>query len=68
MKVAGFEQISDNKSKRRRTGTRNADGIVYSSPSMMEDITDDESLTQAPDVASLPGILKASYGMHAVHW
>lgn len=68
MASINLEQISDNKWKLRRTGNMKVDGIVYSSPLMIEDIKKDEALTQVANVASLPGILKASYGMPDIHW
>ena len=46
----------------------NVPGIIYSSPSMMEDIRNDQSLQQVVNVAMLPGIVKASLAMPDIHW
>lgn len=46
----------------------NVPGIIYSSPSMMEDIRNDQSLQQVVNVAMLPGIVKASMAMPDIHW
>lgn len=46
----------------------NVPGIIYSSPSMMEDIRQDQSLQQVVNVAMLPGIVKASMAMPDIHW
>ncbi len=46
----------------------NVPGIIYSSPSMMNDIRNDQSLQQVVNVAMLPGIVKASLAMPDIHW
>lgn len=46
----------------------NVPGIIYSSPSMMEEIRNDQSLQQVVNVAMLPGIVKASMAMPDIHW
>lgn len=46
----------------------NVPGIIYSSPSMMEDIRSDQSLQQVVNVAMLPGIVRASMAMPDIHW
>ncbi len=43
-------------------------GIIYSSPSMMEEIRNDQALQQVVNVAMLPGIVKASMAMPDIHW
>ena len=42
-------------------------GIIYSSDSMMETLKDDPALEQVINVASLPGIIKASIAMPDIH-
>lgn len=49
-------------------GRMNVPGIIYSSPSMMEEIRNDQSLQQVVNVAMLPGIVKASMAMPDIHW
>ncbi len=46
----------------------NVPGIIYSSPAMMEDIRNDQSLQQVVNVAMLPGIVRASMAMPDIHW
>ena len=46
----------------------NVPGLIYSSPAMMEDIRNDQSLQQVVNVAMLPGIVKASMAMPDIHW
>lgn len=46
----------------------NVPGIIYSSPSMMEEIKNDQALQQVVNVAMLPGIVKASLAMPDIHW
>lgn len=43
-------------------------GIVYATEDLLADIEADESLQQVANVASLPGIVGASYAMPDVHW
>ncbi|MEW6059028.1 MAG: RtcB family protein [Actinomycetota bacterium] len=42
-------------------------GVVFASPTLLPDILRDESLQQVANVASLPGIVLASYAMPDVH-
>ncbi len=44
------------------------DGIVYSSPEMIEDLRGDPALEQVANVAHLPGIVGASLAMPDIHW
>lgn len=43
------------------------DGIVYASKKMLDDILKDKSLAQVINVATLPGIVKASMAMPDIH-
>jgi tRNA-splicing ligase RtcB len=43
-------------------------GIIYSSPELLPDLTADKSAAQVANVATLPGIVAASYAMPDVHW
>ena len=43
-------------------------GIVYVSRSLMPQEQGDKSLSQVANVATLPGIVRASYAMPDVHW
>jgi len=44
------------------------DGIVYADRRLFEALQDDECLNQVANVASLPGIVSASYAMPDIHW
>lgn len=46
----------------------NVPGLVYSSPSLIEHVADDNALQQVVNVATLPGIVKASIAMPDIHW
>ena len=43
-------------------------GVVYADEDMLEKISEDRSLYQVINVASLPGIVKASIAMPDIHW
>ncbi len=43
-------------------------GIVYVDEKLLKDIVRDRALEQVANVACLPGIVKASFGMPDIHW
>ncbi|SBT41142.1 RtcB family protein [Micromonospora auratinigra] len=43
-------------------------GVVFATRSLLPDVDADRSLDQVADVATLPGIVTASYAMPDVHW
>jgi tRNA-splicing ligase RtcB (3'-phosphate/5'-hydroxy nucleic acid ligase) len=43
-------------------------GIVYASRTLLPDVAADQALQQVANVATLPGIVEASYAMPDVHW
>jgi tRNA-splicing ligase RtcB len=51
-----------------RSGAMRVPGIVYASRDLLPDVTGDRSLEQVVNVATLPGIVGASYAMPDVHW
>ncbi len=51
-----------------KTGPMRVPGIVYTSESMLKDPGRHEPLKQVRNVATLPGILKASLAMPDIHW
>jgi len=51
-----------------RTGAMRVPGIVYASEAMIETIREDQSPQQVANVATLPGIVKASIAMPDMHW
>ncbi|MBW3562172.1 MAG: RtcB family protein [Actinobacteria bacterium] len=50
-----------------RDGDMRVDGIVFTSEPLMEHV-EDEALQQVANVATLPGIVDASYAMPDMHW
>jgi tRNA-splicing ligase RtcB len=50
------------------TGAMRVPGIVFGPASLLPDDPHDEALTQVANVATLPGIVEASYAMPDVHW
>ncbi|MBW1833543.1 MAG: RtcB family protein, partial [Deltaproteobacteria bacterium] len=51
-----------------KTGAMRVPGIIYSNASMLKDIKQEEALKQVANVATLPGIIKASLAMPDMHW
>jgi tRNA-splicing ligase RtcB len=51
-----------------RHGAMRVPGIVFASASLLPAMHDDRSLEQVVNVATLPGIVGASYAMPDVHW
>jgi len=43
-------------------------GVIFSSPALLPLIEQDEALQQVVNVASLPGVVEASYAMPDIHW
>ncbi len=51
-----------------QTGLMRVPGIVYASQSLSNDLREEEALRQVANVATLPGIVKASLAMPDIHW
>jgi tRNA-splicing ligase RtcB len=49
-------------------GAMQVPGIIFASRSLLPDLASDRSLQQVVNVATLPGIVEASYAMPDVHW
>ncbi|MFL6046944.1 MAG: RtcB family protein [Propionibacteriaceae bacterium] len=49
-------------------GEMRVPGRVFASSALLPDIATDEALRQVANVATLPGIVEASYAMPDVHW
>lgn len=43
-------------------------GVVFASEALLPSATGDQSLVQVANVATLPGIVRASYAMPDIHW
>lgn len=51
-----------------RRGAMRVDGIVFASHALLPPVEHDRSLEQVVNVATLPGIVRASFAMPDVHW
>jgi tRNA-splicing ligase RtcB len=49
-------------------GLMRVPGVVYASRELMPDRAEDQALQQVVNVATLPGIVEASYAMPDIHW
>lgn len=62
------EQVHPFEYRLPKQGKMRVDGVVFASPQMMEEIRGDPCLTQVQNVATLPGIVGASFAMPDIHW
>jgi tRNA-splicing ligase RtcB (3'-phosphate/5'-hydroxy nucleic acid ligase) len=51
-----------------RRGAMRVPGVIYATPALLPDAAEDRSLEQVANVATLPGIVEASYAMPDIHW
>ena len=51
-----------------RRGDMRVPGLVFASDALLPDLREDESLQQVANVATLPGVVEASYAMPDMHW
>ncbi|MBP1751089.1 MAG: hypothetical protein H6Q52_3628 [Deltaproteobacteria bacterium] len=63
-----LEKIDDNRYRIKKSGSMRVDGIVYADEELLNDLGNDESLKQVENVATLPGIVRASLAMPDIHW
>jgi len=49
-------------------GAMSVQGIVFASEALLPQVAEDQALQQVVNVATLPGIVEASYAMPDVHW
>jgi len=67
MDTSRFERLSDFVWRIPPEGRMRVPGILYASEALLRDM-DDKVAEQVINVASLPGIVKASYAMPDAHW
>ena len=67
MDMARFRQRSDIEWEIEPFGAMRVPGVIYASEALIRDM-DDKVYEQVVNVASLPGIVKASYAMPDAHW
>lgn len=63
-----LNKIDDYRWELPRSGGMRVPGIIYTSAHMIKDIENEEALKQVANVATLPGIVKASMAMPDIHW
>jgi tRNA-splicing ligase RtcB len=63
-----LRKIDENRWEVIKFGNMRVPGVVYASKKMIESIKKEESLKQVANVATLPGIVKASMAMPDIHW
>ena len=50
------------------TGAMRVPGVVFATPQLLPQTPGDQALQQVANVATLPGIVRASYAMPDIHW
>lgn len=67
-KLHSLEKLDENRYIVRKNGAMLVDGIVYINEELIRELGNDESVKQVENVATLPGIVKASLAMPDIHW
>ncbi len=67
MDLGKLEQLADDEWRINPTGSMRVPGIIYADADLIRGM-DDKVYEQIVNVASLPGIVKASYAMPDAHW
>ncbi|MBU0988465.1 MAG: RtcB family protein [Proteobacteria bacterium] len=63
-----LKQIDKYRWELPKTGAMRVPGIIYATDTMLKDADQQEPLKQVANVATLPGIIKASLAMPDMHW
>ncbi len=63
-----IQKIDDYRWKVPPVGNMRVPGIVFTSAKMLDQLRKEEALKQVANVATLPGIVKASMAMPDIHW
>ncbi len=63
-----LEKLDENRYIVRRTGAMRVDGIVYIDEELLGYLGTNESVEQVRNVATLPGIVRASLAVPDIHW
>jgi len=63
-----LRKIDDYRWEVPKTGPMRVPGIIYANREMLESIKQEEAVKQVANVATLPGIIKASLAMPDIHW
>ncbi len=65
--LINIEKIDEYRYRLTREGSMRVDGIIYANEKIIKDIKKDKSLQQVANVATLPGIVRASLAMPDIH-
>ncbi|RPH52689.1 MAG: RtcB family protein [Desulfobacteraceae bacterium] len=63
-----LRKIDDYRWEVPKIGQMRVPGIIYAGESMIESIQQEEAVKQVANVATLPGIIRASLAMPDIHW
>lgn len=63
-----IERIDDYRWRVEPFGQMKVPGVVFTSARMLDQLREEQALTQVANVATLPGIVKASMAMPDIHW
>ncbi len=63
-----LERVDGTRWRIPQRGKMNVDGIVYADETLLPSLTEDRSLEQVANVATLPGIVGHSMAMPDIHW
>jgi tRNA-splicing ligase RtcB len=61
-------KVADYRYELEPEGKMRVPAVVFASAELIPDIVSDKSIEQAANVATLPGIVKASFAMPDIHW
>ena len=68
VKAMELRKIDEYRWEVPKTGQMRVPGIIYAGESMIESIKQEEAVKQVANVATLPGIIRASLAMPDIHW
>ena len=66
--IDNLKKINDNRYVVEKHDRMNVDGVIYINEELLKILGTDESIKQVENVATLPGIVKASMAMPDIHW
>jgi tRNA-splicing ligase RtcB len=65
---AKLKKIDDWRWEIPKSGSMRVPGLIFSSPELLDQIKNDQSVIQVANVATLPGIVRHSLAMPDIHW
>jgi tRNA-splicing ligase RtcB len=67
MNISRLQRTAENEWRIEPFGKMRVPGVIYASETLIRDM-DEKVYEQVTNVATLPGIVKASYAMPDAHW